>query len=44
MGAANVINVSPQDVGDSDPLLFVQVSREPTHVKVENCFLQFKNV
>ena len=44
MGAANVIDVSPQDVGDGDPLLFAQTSREATRIQMENSFLQFKGV
>ena len=44
MGAANIIDVSPQDVGNSDPLLFAQASREPTRLQVEDSFLQFKGV
>ena len=44
IGAANIIDVSPPDVSNSDPLLFTQASRKPTHVEVENCFLQFKGV
>ena len=44
MGAANIIDVSPQDVGKSDPLLFAQASREPTRIQMENSFLQFKGV
>ena len=44
MGAANIIDVSPQDVGNSDPLLFAQASRESTRIQIENSFLQFKGV
>ena len=44
MGAANIIDVSPQDVGNSDPLLFAQASKEPTRLQVEDSFLQFKGV
>ena len=44
MGAANIIDVSPQDVGNSDPLLFAQASRETTRIEVENSFLHFKGV
>ena len=44
MGAANVIDVSPHDVGDGDPLLFAQASREATCIQMENSFLQFKGV
>ena len=44
MGAANVIDVSPQDVGDGDPLIFAQASREATRIQMENSFLQFKGV
>ena len=44
MSTANIIDVSPQDVGNSDPLLFAQASREPTRIQMENSFLQFKGV
>ena len=44
MGAANRIDVSSQDVGDSYSLLFVQTSRDSTRIEVENSFLQFKSV
>ena len=44
MGAASIIDVAPQDVGKSDPLLFVRASRESTRIEVENSFLQFKGV
>ena len=44
MGAANVIDISPQDVVDGDPLLFAQASREATRIQMENSFLQFKGV
>ena len=40
LGAANVIEVSPQDVGDGDPLLFAQANREATRIQMENSFLQ----
>ena len=35
MGAANVIDISPQDVGDGDPLLFAQASREATRIQMD---------
>ena len=44
MGATNIIDVSPQDVGNGDPLLFAQASRELTRLQVEDSFLQFKGV
>ena len=44
MGAANIIDVSPRDVGGSDPLLFAQARREPTRIEVENSLLQFKGL
>ena len=34
MGAANIIDVSPRDVGNSDPLSFAQAGREPTRSEV----------
>ena len=44
MGAANAIDVSPQDVGDGDPLILAQASREATRIQMENSVLQFKGV
>ena len=44
MGTTNIIDVSPQDVGNSDRLLFVQASKEPTRIEVDNFFLHFKGV
>ena len=44
LGAANIIDVSPRDVGGRDPLLFAQANREPARIEVENSFLEFKGV